>query len=71
MPVSCALYDQLELYAIRKVQLQFLFNAKDGKTFKVIGKIKNLYVREGKEFLLLDSDQEYPLDNLVAAKAML
>lgn len=73
MGLSCAMYDQLELSSMRGEKLKLLFclpkdedeDEAEDEVIEISTKIKNLYVKEGKEYLLTDGDQEYPLDCLV------
>lgn len=64
MALSCALYDQLELGSIRQNQLRLEFKSSNETTFVVVVRIKDLYVKAGKEYLLTDQGQEYCLDEL-------
>lgn len=71
MGLSCAMYDQLELSSMRGVKLKLLFCLPKGEEdmVEISAKIKNLYVKEGKEYLLTDCGQEYPLDYLVSIQS--
>jgi transcriptional antiterminator Rof (Rho-off) len=68
--ISCALYDQLELFCMRHQRVNLVFTEVDGNRLNVSGKIANLYVREGREYLITDSGQEYWLDNLITVEAI-
>lgn len=63
--LSCALYDQLELNAMRQVKVKLSFKRADQNMVVVEALIADLFVREGKEYLLTDRGQEYSLDELV------
>lgn len=63
--LSCALYDQLELNAMRQVKVKLSFKRADQNMVVVEALIADLYVRDGKEYLLTDRGQEYSLDELV------
>lgn len=68
MPISCALYDQLEIFAMHKDKLRLKFDLADGKQEQIVAQIVDLYVREGKEYLLTEVGQEYSLEALVSAE---
>ncbi|WP_178862177.1 Rho-binding antiterminator [Thiomicrorhabdus cannonii] len=70
MAISCALYDQLELFCMRHQPVNLEFHDVDGGSMRVNIKIANLYVRDGREYLMDDSGQEYLLDNLVKVEAI-
>lgn len=70
MGISCSLYDQLELAAMRGQLLRLTFNNSEGVAFHVEGKIKNLYVRNGQEYVLMENETELPLDELVTIETM-
>jgi len=70
MSISCAQYDQLELAAMRGQLLRLIFiNGVDERS-QVEGKIKNLYVCKGKEYVLMSDEQELLLDELVTIETL-
>lgn len=55
---------------MRHQRVNLVFTEVDGNRLNVSGKIANLYVREGREYLITDSGQEYWLDNLITVEAI-
>ncbi len=70
MSISCSIYDRLELYSMHQQSLKLTFAFPEDESFQLVAKIADLYVREGKEYLLTDSGQEYPLDFLINVEVM-
>ena len=64
MGLSCALYDQLELYAMRRQTVRLTFMSASNEVETIETKIKDLYVKEGEEYLLTENGQEYNLNSL-------
>ena len=67
IPISCSFYDELEALATLRKEAIILFREHDGvKTIEARGKIKDFFIREGAEFLLLDTGLEIRLDYLIS-----
>ena len=66
MAISCANYDQLELASMRGSTLKLQFESVEGNRVKLECVIADLYVKNGKEFLLTKDGKEMGLDDLVS-----
>jgi Rho-binding antiterminator len=64
IPVNCNFYDELEALATLSKPCELIFQTEGAKT-SIKGIIKDLYVREGIEYLKMDSGLEIRLDALV------
>ena len=62
-PINCDFYDELEALATLSKTAEVVF-ATQGAETRVKGIIKDLYVREGVEYLKMDSGLEIRLDQL-------
>ena len=65
-PISCSFYDELEAIATLRQTAVIRYTGDHQKTLEVSGKIKDLFVRNKVEYLLLDSGQEIRLDTLIS-----
>jgi Rho-binding antiterminator len=71
-PISCDFHSELELFALRKqpVEITYLSLAPnttaDSLETTICEAIKDLYTRNGEEFLLLPDGTEIRLDQLVS-----
>lgn len=63
-PISCAVYDEYELAAIRKDELKVVLS--NSKSYE--GRIKTLISKEGIEYMILDSGHEFRLDEIKEVK---
>ncbi|KUJ74185.1 hypothetical protein AVO42_01855 [Thiomicrospira sp. XS5] len=73
MPISCHLYDQLEVAAMRKQTVRLTFEPPHSETV-FEGVITDLFSRNGEEFLKAkNGDQEnlvWPLEGLVSIERL-
>lgn len=73
MPISCHLYDQLEVAAMRKQKVRLTFEPPHSETV-FEGVITDLFSRNGEEFLKAkNGDQEnlvWPLEGLVSIEIL-
>ncbi|HAS35165.1 MAG TPA: Rho-binding antiterminator [Flavobacteriales bacterium] len=60
IPISCSVYDELEILAMRSRVVEL--KLKDGRIFH--GKIVQLEARKSVEYLKLDNYQEFRLDHI-------
>lgn len=63
-PVSCDLYDHLEIAAMRRLMIHIIYNDNGCRKEKRTT-IKNLYARDGAEFLECANGEEIRLDRLI------
>lgn len=66
IPISCSFYDELEALAtLRKLAtIKYAEGESPSKTAE--GKIKDFFIREGAEYLLLDTGLEIRLDHIIS-----
>lgn len=65
-PISCDFHSELELFALRQQPIEITYTAADGQQATICEAIKDLYTRNGEEFLLLPNGHEIRLDQLVS-----
>jgi Rho-binding antiterminator len=71
-PISCDFHSELELFAMRQQPVEITYRAIAGPTgtggneTTICEAIKDLYTRNGEEFLLLPDGSEIRLDQLVS-----
>ncbi|MCC6724190.1 MAG: hypothetical protein IT258_06730 [Saprospiraceae bacterium] len=66
-PISCDFHSELELFALRQQPVEITFQSHfDGNQTTICEAIKDLYTRNGEEFLLLPDGTEIRLDQLVS-----
>lgn len=66
IPISCAFYDELEAIATLRQNAVIKYAAADGGTKSAAGKIKDFFIREGVEYLMLDTGFEVRLDDIIS-----
>ena len=66
LPISCDLHSELELYALRQQPVEIRYATAEGDEATVEASIRDLYTRNGEEFLLLPDGSEIRLDQLVS-----
>jgi len=66
MGISCAIYDQLELAAMRHQIVSITLNNNLNKEIQIECVIKDLYVKQGKEYLMTTHNEEYELSGLIS-----
>ena len=66
-PISCDFHSELELLALRQQPIEITYQQLDGTKTTICEAIKDLYTRNGEEFLLLPDGSEIRLDHLVSA----
>lgn len=66
-PISCDVHDQLEAAAVKKYDVELVFDAQ-GVRQRERGQVSDVYTREGAEFAKLrngDGEREIRLDQIV------
>ncbi|MEZ4994320.1 MAG: hypothetical protein R2824_28105 [Saprospiraceae bacterium] len=66
VPISCSFYDELEALATLRQTAVIRFTDESGKQIEVQGKIKDFFIRDRAEYLLLDSGLEIRLDYITS-----
>ena len=68
-PISCDLYDQLEMLAMRKSSVSMRIQ-RDGNIQRIAGVIEKMETRKDGEFITLDYGTEIRLDQILDAQGM-
>ena len=65
-PINCSFYDELEAAATLKkyIRIQYLSTLQEMLTIEAV--IKDLYIKEGAEYMLLNTGEEIRLDRIVS-----
>lgn len=66
VPISCSFYDELEALATLRRPATIKYAEEDTVTKTVEGKIKDFFIREGAEYLLLNTGLEIRLDYIIS-----
>ncbi|WP_143473748.1 hypothetical protein [Flavilitoribacter nigricans] len=66
VPISCSFYDELEALATLRKPAVIKYNETDAVTKTAEGKIKDFFIREGAEYLLMDTGLEIRLDYIIS-----
>lgn len=64
-PISCSFYDFLEAAASRNKEVKIEYYNKNKELVAVSTKVKDLYAKNGEEFITLENGIKFRLDNLV------
>jgi transcriptional antiterminator Rof (Rho-off) len=74
-PIACGLYDQLEVWASHAEPLELEVSDEQGRRQRLVGRTRDLRVREGAEYLLLEDEtggrHELRLDRLLWVRSRL
>ncbi|MBI1224908.1 MAG: hypothetical protein GC192_06690 [Bacteroidetes bacterium] len=65
-PISCDFHSELELFALRQEPIEITYTRPDGQQVQICEAIKDLYSRNGEEFLLLPNGHKIRLDQLIS-----
>ena len=65
-PISCDYYDELTLLIMRRKECPIIYKNEKGEEVTIKTVIKDIFTRNGEEFLLLPHGQEIRLDYLVS-----
>lgn len=65
-PINCDFYDRLEAAATLRKVVSIQYYAQADLSATVDGKIVDLYIKDGAEWLKLQNGQEIRLDKLIA-----
>lgn len=66
VPISCNFYDELEAIAVRQQTSLIQYLNEAGEAQEAIGNIKDLFVENKVEYMLLDNGQRIRLDTLLS-----
>ncbi len=66
IPISCSFYDELEALATLRQTALIKYAEADTVTKTAEGKIVDFFIRDGAEYLLLNSGMEIRLDHLIS-----
>lgn len=66
MGISCSIYDQLELAAMRSQTVLLTMRCESGQKEQIKCVIKDLITRDGKEYLITQQQEVIELDKLIS-----
>ncbi|WP_038150239.1 Rho-binding antiterminator [Thiomicrorhabdus chilensis] len=66
MSISCALYDQLEIAAMRKQKVRIVLEGSNAESTVYTGHIKDLCCVDGQEFFVSSKNEKWPLETIVS-----
>ncbi len=66
--VACSFYDELEILAMRRENVEIFFTQENGEDHLIHTKISNLNTKNKEEFLLTDSGHIIRLDKIKTIK---
>jgi transcriptional antiterminator Rof (Rho-off) len=61
-PIDCSMHDRLEAAAVRRERVRILWRAPGGEVGETHALIRDIMVRDGAEFLLMNDGTEIRLD---------
>ncbi len=64
--ISCDLYDQLEAFAMKAIQLKIMIEDDSGVSTEVYTKIRDLQTKDKEEFAILENGQRVRLDRITS-----
>jgi transcriptional antiterminator Rof (Rho-off) len=67
--VSCGFYDQLEAFAVRKLKSVIRYRDESGDQ-ELEGIITDIFVRDHREYLMVDGEKEVGLDSLISVNGI-
>ncbi len=70
-PIACGLYDQLEIWAMRKVSLEITYLTEEGVVRVIKDQISTLKTLEGVEYAVLVGGQMLRLDRILLINGQL
>lgn len=65
-PIDCNYYDELVLLAMRKRNVEIVYQVSNSKITTIQSVIRDIYTKEKEEFLLLESGLPIRLDKLIS-----
>lgn len=63
-PIACGMHDRLESFAVLRTPCVVSFEFAEGEVRTVTGRIEDVFVRKGAEYLRMDDGTEIRLDRL-------
>ena len=63
--LSCSLYELIEIWAMRKAEVEILYNDSENKEQRIDGIITNVYSRDGLEQVVINEDLIIPTKSLI------
>lgn len=68
-PIDCSVHDRLESFSVLRTPCRIDFQAADGTTRVVTGRIIDVFTHDGAEYLRTDDGTEIRLDQLRTVEA--
>lgn len=64
-PISCALYDHIEIFAMRGKEVSIVYLNQAGESTEIQAIISDTLVKEGEEFVVLNNGTQIRMDMLL------
>jgi len=68
--LACRLYDQLEIFAMRRTNVEITYIDEKGEEFREEGIIKDLITKNGVEFIVLNNDKTIDVKDLITVSGI-
>lgn len=65
-PINCSLYDHLEAAITKNEMVELIISSKEGIEQKMHIRCKDLYAKNGEEFLVLENESTLRLDQILS-----
>ncbi len=63
--LSCGLYEQIELWSMRRTPVKIVFKNNNGETELIEGLITDIFVRSKQEFIKIDNLKELETSSII------
>jgi hypothetical protein len=64
--LSCGLYDQLEVFSMRKTKVEITYINNEGVEFKKDGIITDILAKNGEEFIVFNNDNKIKTQDIIS-----
>lgn len=69
--LECGLYDQLELWSMRRMQVKVVFKLVNGEEETIEGLISDIFVRNKQEIIKINNKQEIETSTIIEINSKL
>lgn len=63
--LACGLYDQLEIFSMRKTKVEMIYIDVDGKEFENEGVITDIIAKEGVEYIIFNNQKQIKTQDII------
>ena len=68
--LACGLYDQLEIFSMRKSKVEVLYIDDDGKELKDEGIITDIIAKDGVEFIVFNNQEQIKTQDIIKVNSV-